>query len=149
VFRSLESAYLRVTVILVAVATVSAAGAVLVGIDDNPPGVALAVLAGTILVTAFVHHWRSPRRFLALCAISFSLIVILTGIGITIDISLTGGHLPEAVAPAVESAGNALALMIAFLAVPSVFVGLAGALVVWLAGRRKWHCPTSGSTTTS
>jgi hypothetical protein len=137
VFRSLESAYLRVTVILVAVATVSAAGAVLVGIDDNPPGVALAVLAGSILVTAFVHHWRSPKRFLALCAISLLLVVILTGIGITIDISLTGGHLPKAVAPAVEYAGNALALMIAFLAVPSVFVGLAGALVVWLAGRRN------------
>jgi hypothetical protein len=63
--------------------------------------------------------------------------VILGGTCIAIDIWLTGGHLPESVAPAVESAGNALALMIAFLAVPSVFVGLAGALVVWLAGPRK------------
>jgi hypothetical protein len=136
-FRSFASPYLKVTMILVVLATVSAAGAVLVGIDDNPPGVALAMLAGSILVTAFVHHWRSPMRFLGLCAISVGLIVILGGICIAIDISLTGGHLPEPVAPAVESAGNALALMITFLAVPSVFVGLAGALVVWLAGRRK------------
>jgi hypothetical protein len=136
-FRSFAFPYLTVTVILVVLATASAAGAVLVGIDDNPPGVALAVLAGSLLVTAFVHHWRSSKRFLVLCAISLGLIVVLGGISIAIDIALTGGHLPEPVAPAVESAGNALALMITFLAVPSVFVGLAGALVVWLAGRRK------------
>jgi hypothetical protein len=135
--KSLESPYLRVTATLLVLAAVSAAGAVLVGIDDNPPGIALAMLAGTILVTAFVHHWRSPKRFLALCAISFGLSVILVGTLIAIDISLTGGHLLEPVAPEVESAGNALALTVAFLAVPSVFVGLAGALVVWLTGRRK------------
>lgn len=136
-FESFESPYLKATVILVVLATVLAAGAVLVGVDDNPPGIALAVLAGSILVTALVHHWRSPKRFLVFCATSFGLIVILTGISIAIDISLTGGHLPEPVAPAVESVGNALALMIAFLAVPSLFVGLTGALVVWLAGRRR------------
>jgi len=136
-FRSFASPYLTVTVILVVLAAVLIAGAVLVGIEDNPPGAALAMLAGSMLVTAFVHHWRSPKRFLALCAISFGLIVILVGILIAIDISVTGGHLPEPVAPSVESAGNALALMVAFLAVPSFFVGLVGALVVWLAGRRK------------
>jgi hypothetical protein len=136
-FESFKPPYQRATVILVVLAAVSAAGAVLVGIEGNPPGIALAMLAGTILVTAFVHHWRSPKRFLTLCAISFGLIVILVGILIATDISLTGGRVPEPVAPAVESGGNALALMVAFLAVPSLFVGLAGALVVWLAGRRK------------
>jgi peptidoglycan/LPS O-acetylase OafA/YrhL len=136
-FGSFKPPYQRATVILVVLAAVSAAGAVLVGIEENPPGIALAMLAGGMLVTAFVHHWRSPKRFLALCAISFGLIVILVGILIAVDISVTGGHLPEPLAPSVESAGNALALMVAFLAVPSLFVGLAGALVVWLAGRRK------------
>jgi putative exporter of polyketide antibiotics len=135
-FGSFKPPYQRATVILVVLAAVSAAGAVLVGIEENPPGIALAMLAGAILVTAFVHHWRSPKRFLTLCAISFGLIVILAGSLIAIDISLTGGHVPESVAPSVESGGNALALMVAFLAVPSLFVGLAGALVVWLAGRR-------------
>jgi hypothetical protein len=136
-FGSFKSPYQRATVILAVIAGVSAAGAVLVGIEENPPGIALAMLAGTILVTAFVHHWRSPKRFLTLCAISFGLIVILAGSLIAIDISLTGGHVPAPVAPSVESGGNALALMVAFLAVPSLFVGLAGALVAWLAGRRK------------
>jgi len=135
--KSFSSPYLTVTMILVVLAMISAAGAVLIGIEDNPPGIALAMLAGTILVTAFVHHWRSPKRFLTLCAISFGLIVILVGILIATDVSLTGGRVPEPVAPAVESGGNALALMVAFLAVPSVFVGLVGALLVRLAGGRK------------
>jgi len=147
-FGSFKPPYQRATVILVVLAAVSAAGAVLVGIEENPPGIALAMLAGSMLVTAFVHHWRTPKRFLALCAISFGLIVILVGILIAVDISVTGGHLPEPVAPAVESGGNALALMVAFLAVPSFFVGLLGALVVWWAGRRKSHCPTSASSRT-
>ncbi len=136
-FRSFKPPYQRATVILLALAAVTAAGAVLVGIEENPPGIALAILAGTILVTAFVHHWRSPKRFLTLCAVSFGLIVILVGILIATDISLTGGRVPEPVASAVDSGGNVLALIAAFLAVPSLFVGLAGALVVWLAGRRK------------
>ncbi|MRS12390.1 MAG: hypothetical protein EG823_04875 [Actinobacteria bacterium] len=136
-FESFEAPYRRVTVILLVLAAVAKAGAFLVGIDDNPLGTALAAIAGTVLVTAFLHHWRSPKRFLALSAISFGLVVILVGILIAIDISVTGGRLPEPVAPSVESAGNALALMVAFVAVPSVFVGLVGAIVVWLAGRRK------------
>lgn len=135
-FESFESPHRSLTVILVVLAAASAAGAFLLGVDDNPPGIALAVIAGTSLVTAFVHHWRSPKRFLALCAISLGFVAISVGILIAIDISVTGGHLPEAVVPPVESVGNALALMVAFLAVPSVFVGLAGALVAWLAGRR-------------
>jgi hypothetical protein len=136
-FGSFKPPYQRATVILVVLAAVSAAGAALIGIEESLPGIALAMLAGTFIVTAFVHHWRSPKRFLTLCAISFGLIVILAGSLIAIDISLTGGHVPGPVAPSVESGGNALALMVAFLVVPSLFVGLAGALVVWLAGRRK------------
>lgn len=136
-FQSFESPYQRVSVILVVLAAVSAAAAVLVGVDDNPPGIALAVLAGTIFVTAFVHHWRSPQRFLVLFAISFGLSVILVGILIFVDISLTRGHVPDSITSAVDFSGNALALMVAFLVVPSILVGLVGALVIWLAGRQK------------
>ena len=136
-FQSFESPYQRVSVILVVGAAVSAAAAVLVGVDDNPLGVALAVLAGTIFVTAFIHRWRSPKRFLVLSAISFGLSLILVGILILIDISLTGGRVPESVASAVDFGGNALALIVAFLVVPSIVVGLVGALVIWLAGRHR------------
>lgn len=135
--RSSSSSYHRVTLILMVLAAASAAGAVLAGVDDNPPGLALAMLAGLMLVTALVHSWRSPKRFLSLSAAAFGLSVIAVGILIAVDISLTGGHVPEAIAPVVDAGGNALALMVAFLVVPSILVGLAGTLITWLTGRRK------------
>lgn len=136
-FTSFRSPYRRVSLILMALAAASAAGAVLVGVDDNPPGLALVVLAGTMLVTAFVHHWRSTKRFFALSAIAFGLGAIMVGILIAIDISLTEGHVAEPIAPAVDFGGNALALILAFLVAPSILVGLAGALVMLLVARRE------------
>ena len=134
-FTSFRSPYRRVSLVLMALAAASAAGAVLVSVDDNPPGLALAVLAGAMLVTAFVHHWRSTKRFFALFAIAFGLGAIMVGILIAIDISLTGGHVAELIAPAVDMGGNALALILAFLVAPSILVGLAGALVMLLVAR--------------
>lgn len=136
-FESFESPHQRVSVILVVLSVASAVGAVLVGVDDNPPGVALAALGGIMCVTAFVHHWRSPKRFLALAAGAFGLGVITVGILIWIDISLTAGRVPESIVPAVDTGGNVLALAAAFLIVPSILVGLVGSITAWLAGRLK------------
>lgn len=133
----LRSSYRWVSPILVALAAASATGAVLIGVEDNPPGFALAVLAGIMLVTAFVHRWRSPKRFLSLSAVAFGLSVMAVGALIAVDIALTSGRVPEPMAPAVDTAGNLLALMVAFLVVPSILVGLVGALVTWLTHRRK------------
>jgi hypothetical protein len=136
-FESFESQHQRVSVILVALSVASAAGAALVGVDDNPPGIALAVVSGTLLVTAFVHHWRSPKRFLVLAAGAIGLSVAAVGILILIDISMTAGRIPEPVVPAVDTGGNALALVLAFLVVPAMLVGLAGSVTVWLVGKLK------------
>lgn len=136
-FKSFESPYQRASFILVLLSVVKAAGAVLVGVDDNPLGIALAVLGGITLVTAFVHHWRSAKRFLALAVGAVGLGVIAVGVLIWIDISLTAGRVPESVAYAVDAGGNVLALAAAFLVLPSILVGLAGSVAVWLAGRLK------------
>ncbi|NLE74011.1 MAG: hypothetical protein GX604_05225 [Actinobacteria bacterium] len=136
-FKLFRSPYRRVSLILMVLAAASAAGAVLVGVDDNPPGLALAVLAGTMLVTAFVHHWQSMKRFFVLSVIAFGLSAIMVGILIAIDVSLTGGHVAEPIATAVDLGSSALALILAFLIVPSILVGLAGALVMLLVARQK------------
>jgi hypothetical protein len=39
------------------------AAALLVGVADNPPGVALLFCAGFTLVLAVVHRWRSSKKF--------------------------------------------------------------------------------------
>jgi len=90
-----------------------------------------------MLVTAFVHHWQSMKRFFVLSVIAFGLSAIMVGILIAIDVSLTGGHVAEPIATAVDLGSSALALILAFLIVPSILVGLAGALVMLLVARQK------------
>ncbi len=37
--------------------------ALVVGVSDNPPGIALLYSAGLMSVLAIAHRWRQPRRF--------------------------------------------------------------------------------------
>ncbi|MBE0418368.1 MAG: hypothetical protein IBX63_11440 [Coriobacteriia bacterium] len=134
---SLQAPHRAVTLALIVLAAILAVAAVLIGIDDNPPGIALAALSGAALVTAFVHHWRSPRRFLLLSAASLGAVVVLGALGIVSDIAVTGNRLPASVTPVVESAGSTIFIAIAFLGVPSILVGLIGAIVVWLIRRTR------------
>ena len=134
---SLQPPHRAATFALIALAAVLGVAAVLVGIDDNPPGAALAALSGVAFVTAFVHHWRSSRRFLLLSAVSLGTVVVLGALGIVGDIAVTNNRLPGSVAPVVESAGSPLFLTVAFLGVPSIVVGLVGAIVVWLIRRTR------------
>ena len=134
---SLQPPHRTTTLALVALAVILAVAAVLIGIDDNPPGAALAALSGVALVTAFVHHWRSPKRFLLLSAASLGAVVVLVALGIAGDVAVTGNRLPASVTPVVESAGSTLFLAIAFLGVPCILVGLVGGIVVWLIRRTR------------
>jgi hypothetical protein len=43
-----------------------AIAAVLIGVDDNPPGIFLAFLSATALVLVFVHPWRIAKQYRAL-----------------------------------------------------------------------------------
>ena len=54
------------TSILVAVCGLLAIAAATVGVDDNLPGVLLAFLAATAFVLAFVHPWRTAKKFVLL-----------------------------------------------------------------------------------
>jgi hypothetical protein len=38
-------------------------GAALVTVSDNPPGIALALLAAAAFILAFVHPWRTARQY--------------------------------------------------------------------------------------
>jgi hypothetical protein len=60
----------KVTVGLVALCCVSLIAAFIVGISDNPPGLALCYLANFSLILAFVHIWRKVKYFLILLGAS-------------------------------------------------------------------------------
>jgi len=49
--------------ILFAVCGLLAIAAAVIGVDDNPPGLLLAFLSATAFVLAFVHPWRSSKKF--------------------------------------------------------------------------------------
>jgi len=52
----------------------------IVGISDNPPGLALCYLAGVSLILAFVHGWRKVKYFLILLGssvIGFAVFAVL------------------------------------------------------------------------
>jgi len=68
------------TLILLAMCGLLAIAAVVVGIDDNLPGILLAFLAATAFVLAFAHPWRTARKFMFLLLasiLSFVLFIIL------------------------------------------------------------------------
>ncbi|MBI5232551.1 MAG: hypothetical protein HY876_10365 [Coriobacteriales bacterium] len=120
------------TVVLLALAVALAAVAVFIGIDENPPGIALAALAGAVFVTGLVHHWRAPRRFLVLAAASVGTVLVLGIVGIGIDISVTSHFLRGPAASALEAVRETLVLTLAFVGLPAILVGLLGALIAWV-----------------
>jgi hypothetical protein len=70
----------KVTVGLVVFCCVLLLAAFIVGINDNPPGLALCYLATVSLILAFVHTWRKVKYFLILLGASvvgFAVFVVL------------------------------------------------------------------------
>lgn len=70
----------KVTVGLVVLCCVSLLAAFIVGISDNPPGLALCYLAIVSLILAFVHGWRKVKYFLILLGgsvIGFAVFAVL------------------------------------------------------------------------
>jgi uncharacterized membrane protein (UPF0136 family) len=58
------------SLLLLAFCGVLAIAASIVGVSDNPPGIALAFLSTIAFVLAFVHRWRTPKPFLLLALAS-------------------------------------------------------------------------------
>jgi drug/metabolite transporter (DMT)-like permease len=73
------------TLILLAICGLSAIAAAAVGIDDNPPGILLAFLAATAFVLAFVHPWRTARKFIFLLLASILGFVLFIILNIILD----------------------------------------------------------------
>lgn len=51
------------TIVFLAACGIAALGAGLVGISDNPPGILLAFLSVAAFILAFVHPWRTVKKY--------------------------------------------------------------------------------------
>jgi hypothetical protein len=69
-----------VTLVLIVVGCAALAAALVLGVNDNPPGLALVYTAVIAWILAFAHRWRRARSFLILLGASllaFPISVIL------------------------------------------------------------------------
>ena len=60
----------RLPALFLVIAAAASTAAVLIGISDHPPGLALLYLASASFVLTFAHRWRSAKSFVILLVVS-------------------------------------------------------------------------------
>ena len=123
------------TLILLGICGLSTFAAAVVGIDDNPPGILLALLAAAAFVLSFTHTWQTARKFMFLILASvlgFVLFVVLNIISDSVAQNpATSGTLRDLMqSPAI----NALNLIIAMICAAAFLVGAVGSVVMFIRG---------------
>lgn len=117
-----------------------AIAAAMVGLDDNPPGLLLALFACMAAVAAFVHPWRAARAFGFLAGgsvLGFGLFAVLHNV-----FEAVAGQSPSALATYVLQPLGVIAFFVALLLCPAgLLVGIIGAFSMFVRGRR--HSPGS------
>jgi hypothetical protein len=125
------------TWVLLAVCGLLAAAAGGVGVSDNPPGIILAYLATTALVLAFVHPWRSAKRFglLLLASVSgFVVCAVLHNLCHGIRAQLTAGSFLQGVGGVL---GVVFFLVAILLCPPGLIVGVGGVVSMSIKNRSR------------
>ncbi len=129
--EAFSKAQWRLTLLLLVMCGALAAAGGVVGISDNMVGLSLAFLAAVALMLAFVHPWRSPRRFLFLIGVS---------VGVFVAIVVVGGLLDNAGFD-MSAAGDFLFYITIVFCPAGFVVGIIGAVVTWASSRRLRHVP--------
>jgi len=126
------------TFILLVICGLLAIAATVVGIDDNPPGILLAFLAATAFVLAFVHPWRTARKFMLLLLASVLGFVLFVILNIIFDSVAQDPATSGALKNLIESpAMNALNLIIVMLSPAAFIVGAVGSVAMFIHSRRE------------
>jgi hypothetical protein len=126
------------TFILLATCGLLAIAAIAAGINDNLPGILLAYLAATAFVLAFVHPWRTAKKFLLLLLASLLGFVLYIMLNIILDSvaqnPATSGALQDLIQSPVV---NALSLIIAMVCPAAFIVGAVGSVAMFIRSRRQ------------
>jgi len=125
-----------VAILLLGICGLLAFTAAAMGVDDNPPGILLAFLAGAAFVLAFVHPWRTARKFLFFLlasVIGFILFVILS---IILDSINQNPTTSSAVQSLLQSPiTNVINIIIIMLCAAAPVVGIVGSVVMFIRSR--------------
>ena len=123
---------------LLVVCCLSAIASAVIGIDDNPPGILLALLAAIAFVLAFTHPWRRARKFMLLflaAVLGFVLFIILNIVSDSIvQNPATSGSLQNLIqSPAID----ALNLILAMICTAAFIVGIVGSVAMFIRSRHQ------------
>jgi uncharacterized membrane protein (UPF0136 family) len=130
--------YRKKALILLAICGLLAIAASVVGINDNLPGILLAFLAATAFVLAFVHPWRTTRKFIFLLLASILGLALFVILNIIIDTaaqnSVNAGALQDLLqSPAID----AFSIIIDMIIPAAFIVAAVGSVVMFIRNRRQ------------
>ena len=127
----------KLTLIFLVISGLLAIAAAVLGIDDNPPGILLALLAANAFVLAFVHSWRTARKFIFLLLASILVFVPFVILNIILDTVANNPATTGALRVLLQSpAINALIIIIGMICTAAFIVGAAGSVVMFIRNRR-------------
>lgn len=123
----------KMMLILLAACGLLTIAAIVAGIDDNLPGILLALLAATAFVLAFVHPWRTPRQFLLLILASILGFVLFIILNIILDTTAQNPATTGALMDLLQSpAVNALSIIIVMVCTAAFIVGVVGSVILFI-----------------
>ena len=126
------------TLILLGICGLLAIASTVVGIDENPPGILLALLAAVTFVLAFSHPWRTARKFMFLLLAAVLGFVLFIIVSIVSDSIVQNPASSDALQNLIQSPVNeALSIIFAMLCSAAFLVGVVGAVVMFIRNRRQ------------
>ena len=126
-----------VTFILLVLCGVLAITAASIGIDDNPPGIWLAFLAANAFLLAFVHPWRTARKFMFFFLASVIGSILFIALNIFLDTVAQNPTTSTAIQNLIQSPiTNAINVIIIMLCPAALVIGIVGSLIMYIRSRR-------------
>lgn len=125
------------TFALLAICVLLAIAAVAVGIDDNPPGILLAFLSAAAFVLAFVHPWRTAKKFIFLILASLLGFIFFIILNIILDTAAQNPAATGALQDLLDSpVVSAIGIIIPMVCAAAFVVGAVGAVAMFIRNRR-------------
>jgi uncharacterized membrane protein (UPF0136 family) len=126
------------TFVLLVVCGLLAIASAVVGINDNPPGVLLALLAAIAFILAFTHPWRTARKFMFLLLASVLGFILFMFLSIISDSIVQNPASSIALQNLIQSPANeAMDMIFAMVCSAAFIVGVIGSVVMYIRSRSQ------------
>ena len=117
VFKSVDKKRIRLMLIFGLLGVVLITAALLIGIEDNLPGILLWFVGMASVIFAFIHHWRKNKSFVILLVASFIGAIVSTVLHNVLE------------AVGAEIIGTGFFLIAVLICPPAFIVGFMGILI--------------------